>query len=235
MPPRMMRIFAPMPATRTTPQATWRELAVPAVARQASAALAPRPARRRAFTLVEAMVAIALTAMAGSVLLVGMSSSIQTADEAMRRTIAFGMAEQLLDEILGCKYCAVASNPYETNLSRSSWEAQGAGRERYNDIDDFNGVRTMPPKDPWGVPLGRDGGDGSERHLAFMAVPKFVKYWQQEVDVYYVDENDPTQRLPAGATSNYRAVEVRIVDRSPTGQGRELARLRRVVAYVPSS
>lgn len=224
-----------MPPLRTTPKATWQRLDAPAAAGRESAAPAPRSAERRAFTLVEAMVAIALTAMAGSVLLVGMSSSLQSTDEDMRRTIAFGMAEQLLDEILGCKYCAVASNPYEISLSRSAWEAQGLGRERYNDIDDFNGVRTMPPKDPWGVPLGRDGGDGSERHLAFVAVPKFVRYWRQEVDVYYVAENDPTQRLPVGATSNYRAVEVRILDNSPTGQGRELARLRRVVAYVPSS
>lgn len=214
-----------MPPTSAMPDAVFRQ----------PAARRPRRSRRRAFTLVEAMVAIALTAVAGSVLLVGMSSALQSTDEDLRRTIALGMAEQLLDEILGCKYCAVASNPYETSLSRSSWEAQGTGRERYNDIDDFNGVRTMPPKDPWGVPLGRDDAEGGERHLAFIAVPKFVKYWQQEVDVYYVAENDPTQRLAPGATSNFRAVEVRIVDKSPTGGGRELARLRRVVAYVPSS
>jgi type II secretory pathway pseudopilin PulG len=187
----------------------------------------------RAFTLVEALVALAVTTIAGSVLLAGMSSSLATTDEALKRTVAGGMAEQLIDEVLGAKYCADLSNPYETSLSRSSFEAGGLGRELYNDIDDYNGTRTQPPADMWSVPLGKDNGQGGERHPAFQAVPKFIKHWRQEIDVYYVSESDLTTRLASGSTSDYRAVEVRIVAEVPGGGTRVLARLRRIVAYVP--
>jgi type II secretory pathway pseudopilin PulG len=191
-------------------------------------------AARGAFTLVEALVAIAITAIAGSVLLAGMSSALQTTDEALKRTIAAGMAEQLIDEVLGGLYFDnVDNDPYQLVLGRSSWENQGSGRERYNDIDDYHLVRTRPPTDLWGVALGRDDGQGGQRHSAFQAAPKFLQHWRQEIDVYYVAESDLTKRLPAGATSAYRAVEVRIVDQAPTSGSRELARIRRVVAYVP--
>ena len=72
-----------------------------------------------------------------------------------------------------------------------------------------------------------------ERHPEFQAPADFFDDWRQEIDVYYVDESDLTTRLPWSQTSDYRAVEVRIFKDLPEGGSRELARLRRVVAYVP--
>lgn len=192
----------------------------------------PSPARRPAFTLVEATIAVALAVTAAGVLLMGVSSSQQTADEALKRTIATGIAEQLMDEILGKRYCADPNNGYETSLSRSSWEATGQGRERYNDIDDFNGVRTQPPTDLYGVALGTDNGEGGQRHTMFQAPSGLMSKWRQEVDVYYVRETDLTTRL-TGQTSDYRMVEVRITEEVPGIGRREWAKLKRVVAYVP--
>lgn len=188
---------------------------------------------RRGFTLAEALVAIAVAAIAASALLLGTYASLQNAQEAWKRTVAAGMAQQLMDEIVGNRYCAVASNPYETNLGRSSWEAAGTGRERYNDIDDYNGIRTQPPTDLWGVRLGMDNGQGGVRHPACQAPTGLFDRWRQEVDVYYVSETNPTQRLGPGQVSNMRAVEVRIMENDPQRGWRQLARLRRIVAYVP--
>jgi type II secretory pathway pseudopilin PulG len=197
-------------------------------------AAARKPARPRpAFTLVEALVAVTIAAVAASALLMGIHSSLQTTESAVQQTIAGGMAQQLMDEAVGNLYCQPGSNGYETTLGPSAWEAQGTGRQRYNDIDDYHAQRVKPPKDAWGVVLGKDDGQGGTRHAAFQAPTGCIDNWQQEIDVYYVRDSDPAVRLPNGQTSDYRAVEVRIVDVQPDGARRELVKLRRVVAYVP--
>lgn len=188
---------------------------------------------RRGFSLAEALIAIAIAAIAAGALLLGTHASVQNAEEAWKRTVAAGMAQQLMDEIVGNKYCAYPDNPYETQLGRSWWEAAGKGRERYNDIDDYNGLRIQPPTDLWGVRLGVDDGLGGVRHPAFQAPTGLLDRWRQEVDVYYVNEANPSQRLASGQVSNARAVEVRIMENAPQRGWRQLARLRRIVAYVP--
>jgi type II secretory pathway pseudopilin PulG len=189
--------------------------------------------RRPAFTLVEALVAVTIAAVAASALLMGIHSSLQTTDAAMQQTIAAGMAQQVIDEVVGNLYCQPGLTGYQTTLGPSSSEAQGTGRERFNDIDDYHAQRAKPPEDPWGVVLGKDNGKGGQRHVAFQAPTGYFDNWQQEIDVYYVRESDTSVRLPSGQTSDYRAVEVRIVDVQPDGARRELVKLRRVVAYVP--
>lgn len=193
-----------------------------------------RPRRpHAAFTLVEVTITIAIAAIAGSALLLGATASIQTTDEAMQRTIADGIARQLIDEILGNRYAAPGTGGHDVTLGPSAWESSGSGRERYNDIDDYNAVRIAPPEDPYGIALGKDDGEGGLRHLNFQAPADFLENWRQEVDVYYVRESDLTTRLPLGQTTDYRVVEVRVYRNDPTGGDRELARLRRVIAYVP--
>ncbi len=188
--------------------------------------------RGSGFTLVEALIGISILALASTVLLVGSSSSLQTTDEALKRTIAAGMAVQLMDEVLGATYCADRYGGHQFDLGRSGWESDGTGRERYSDIDDYDNVRSQPPTDPFGVPLGKDDGAGGLRHTAFRCSPGFVQHWRQEIDVFYVAEGDLSTPLPYGVASDYRLVEVRIVEQPPGKPARELARLRRVVAYV---
>lgn len=185
------------------------------------------------FTLVEAVVATAITAIAASALLLGVSSSLQTTNEALEQAIAVGMAQQLLDEILGARYAAVGAGGHQTSFGPSSYEQGGSGRERYDDIDDYDGLRNQPPEDLWGIELGTEDGEGAQRHPNFQVPPGFFDNWQQQVDVYYVSESDLTTPLPVGQVSDYRAVEVRIYYVDPGRGGRELTRLRRVVAYVP--
>jgi len=193
--------------------------------------------RRRpptAFTLIEALVSISIAAIGGSVLLLGITTSLRATDETRDQTIAYGMAQQLMDEVLGERYHAPTVDGYQTVLGPSSYEQSGLGRERYDDIDDFRVVKTQPPEDRWGVELGKEDIDGNPRHPNFMAPSGLFAYWQQEVDVYYVDQSDLTTHLASGAVSDYRVVEVRIVSNHPDRGRRELARLQRVIAYVPA-
>ena len=195
-----------------------------------------RPNRSRfpaGFTLVEALVSITIAAMAGSVLLLGVGSSLQSTDEAMRRTIATGMAQQLMDEVLGGRYDALGTGGHQVVLGPSLYESNGPGRQRYDDVDDYHGVRCLPPKDLWGIELGRDDGEGGKRHVNFQVPAGFFDDWRQEIEVYYLDESDLKNWTPAGPSSDYRAVEVRIIHQPPGQSGRELVKLRRIVAYVP--
>lgn len=192
-----------------------------------------RSERRRAFTLTEAMVGLAVLGLAGTTLLLAMHGSMRAVHSAEERLVAMGMAQQLLDEIAAQQYMNPGASPYQWPLGPSSSEA-AAGRHVYNDLDDYAGYKGMPPQDRWGVPLGQDDGGGGRRHPAFRLPEGHFDTWQQLVSVYYVSNHDLSQALTAGATSNYRAVRVRIV-REDTQLGTvTLADVTRVFTYVPS-
>jgi type II secretory pathway pseudopilin PulG len=207
--------------------------------RFAMPALSPQNIRYRAirggFTLVEAMVAISIVAMAGTAMLLGIASAMTTSYDAMDRTIAQGMAEQIVDEVAGRMY-ALGNNHYEWPLAASGAEQALAGRQ-FNDIDDYNGsgsgLTHQPPVDWLGITLGTDDGEGNQRHPNFQVSSGYFDDWRQEIDVYYVNDSDPSIRLTGSNTSDSRAVEVRIMRKGDANSYRELANIRRVFSYIP--
>jgi type II secretory pathway pseudopilin PulG len=152
------------------------------------------------------LVSISIASIAAGVLLLAIQSSLQTTDEALERTIALGMARQILDRV--------------------------AGEADLDGIDRYDGLRSQPPVDLWGIELGQDDGLGGRRHPDFRAPDDFFARWRQEVDVRRVAESDLSTPLPDGAPSDYRLVEVRMTYDDPQRGRRELARLRRIIAYV---
>ena len=194
----------------------------------------PRGARgHRGFTLVEAISALAITAMAAAVVLLAMETSLQTSANAVDETIAQGIADQVLDEILGCRYSSNASTIYQYPLGPNAFEMAGNGRERYSDIDDFHGFRARPAEDRFGISLGQGDGAGGMRHPALRIGDDRFANWRIAIDVEYVELDDLSTPLPDGNTSDYRAVNVRVQHVEPGGAVRLLGRARRVVAYIP--
>ena len=175
---------------------------------------------------------MSITAIAGSALLLGVTTSLQTTTEAMDQAIATGIAQQLLDEIVGARYAA-GSDAHQVVLGPSWYEQNGPGRQRYNDIDDYTGLRIEPLEDLWGVYLGTDDGQGDQRHPGFQITPGYFDNWRAEIDVYYVDQSNLSAKLSWGRVSDYRAVDVHVYYVDPERGKRQLAQLRRVVAYVP--
>jgi prepilin-type N-terminal cleavage/methylation domain-containing protein len=192
------------------------------------------PSLRRGFTFIESMVAVMITAMAGSAILLGVSSALQSTTSAMEQTIALGMAQQLMDELAGKRYAENPTNPYDTPLGPTASEAAGPGRSQFNNIGDYNGYSAMPPLDPWGVRLGADDGQGGQRNANMQAVG-YLANWQRTAEVYYVDPANLSNRLSGGQTSNYRGVEVHVSIQDKNGALRPVLTLRRVFAYVPNS
>jgi type II secretory pathway pseudopilin PulG len=180
------------------------------------------------------MVAISLAALAGSTLLLQMNSSTQTIQRALKETIAMGMAQQLMDEVLGVRYSPYSATGADTahaSVLGPSGAASGS-RQTYATSGDFHGYRQQPPVDPYGVALGTDTGTSSQqRPGAFRAATNRFANWRQEIDVYYVSESNWS--VPASGTTDYRAVEVRITEIDPQRGTQTLAKLRRVIAYVP--
>ncbi|MGC3971066.1 MAG: type II secretion system protein [Pirellulales bacterium] len=187
---------------------------------------------RRAFTLIETMTAMAVLAIAGSSLLIGMASTSGGSQDAVDRAIALGMAQQLLDEICGMKYCESLGTEYDTGLGPGSPETSAGARRELDDIDDYKGVSTSVPTDRWGVALGNDNGRQGSRFANFNAPAGFFNGWRQSVDVFYVSDANFSTKLTSG-TSSHRKIEVRITAQQPDGGVRELAYVSRVVAYVP--
>jgi prepilin-type N-terminal cleavage/methylation domain-containing protein len=189
--------------------------------------------RRAGFTLIESLIAMVILSMAAAVLLLATESSTQAARDATEKTIAIGLAEQLLDEVLGQPYHAAGQSPTATTLGPNGYEAAGAGRARYDETGDYNGYAAQPVVDLWGVPVGHGDGAGGLRHANLRAPAGFLDRCREEVQVYYVSDSNPAVRLSAGQTSLTRAAEVRILRVNQDNSTTELVNLRRVFAYVP--
>ncbi|HTN74227.1 MAG TPA: hypothetical protein VL096_03235 [Pirellulaceae bacterium] len=188
---------------------------------------------RSAFSLIEAMVALSITAMAGAVLLLATEGVLKTTNDAVAQTIAQGMAAQLMDEVVGGRFVAVGDNHLSSGFSASSYEKAGTGRERYNDTDDYSNYQKSPPVDVYGRLLGQGDEDGDLRAVNFRSPSSEFNTWRQRIEIYCVDVSNPTIRKSTSQPTDYRAVEVTIERVEPNGGVRPLAKLRRVLCYVP--
>lgn len=193
---------------------------------------------RTGFTLIEALAAIAIMALAGSVMLLAAQTSLDVTDDAVNQAIAQGICEQVLDEIMSKRYMA-AGEAYDFNrLDKSPTET----RKTFNDTDDFNGYSARPIVDHFELVMGRGNDATGLRHANFRLTDGYFGKWRLRVDVYYVSATDLSVRLdnppvPAGntltTTSGYRAAEVTVEYLNSDGSYSTLAMGRRVYAYVP--
>jgi len=190
--------------------------------------------QRPAFSLVEVLLAVSIMAMAGGAIMLALASSVQTTQFSVEANIARGIAEQLIDEVVGQRYGAAGAGPYQYPLVANAWELGGLGRERFDDTDDYNGFVAQPVEDILGDELGQGDSGGYSRHPNFRLPTGYFSGWREDMEVYYVNATNPSLRLGAGVTSDFRAVEVGILRDNPDGTRRELAKLRRVYAYVPA-
>lgn len=187
---------------------------------------------RRAFTLLEATIALAIIALSGSVLLLAAQSSLRTTDESVRRVIAEGLADQLLDEIVTKRYVESGEGPTDMPFGTESSETS-AGRSLYDDTDDYHQLATMPAQGRYGEELGTGNDAGAPRHPSFRIRDDFFDNYRQRARVYYVDPANLNDPLPDGQVSFYRVVEVAIDYVDAEGREQELAVRRRVYAYIP--
>lgn len=188
---------------------------------------------RRGFSLVESLVSISVLAITGGAIMLSMSAAVNTTESSLDSTVATGIAEQVIDEVMGMRYVAKGIDPKTKDLGPTAWEAAGHGRQRFDDTDDFKNFGSSPVVDTHGFELGQGDGAGKLRHPHFRLPSGYFRGWNQKIDVYYVDETDHAVRLTGDTASDFRAVEVRIFRANDDGTTSTLANLRRVYSYVP--
>jgi hypothetical protein len=78
----------------------------------------------------------------------------------VRRTIADGLAQQLLDEALTKCFVIPGGDPLSNSLVPSGYEQAGLGRERYNDADDYRNFSAQPAEEIYGQAVGTGDDTG---------------------------------------------------------------------------
>ncbi len=104
---------------------------------------------RRAFTLIEAAVAVAIVAIALAATMTAIGASRVDQYRAGRLRQAHALAEDLMAEILRQPYQEYLGTPLGTD-GGTEWFS---GRSNYDDVDDYNGWAGSPPEDAAGNEL----------------------------------------------------------------------------------
>lgn len=190
------------------------------------------PNARCAFSLVEALVALTITTLAGSVVLLAVESCLTSTSDAVDRLIADGMATQLLDEISTKRFMAAGDSPLIIS-GPGSHETGGPGRSLFNDLDDYKAFSAKPAKGIYGETLGTGNDIGGVRSSNFCIPTTQFTNWRQRVEIYFVSPTDHSVKLTGASTSYFRAAEVTIEYVHPDGRVIPLANRRRVYAYLP--
>ncbi|MBX7167612.1 MAG: type II secretion system GspH family protein [Pirellulales bacterium] len=191
---------------------------------------ARRTSCRRGFTLLEAIVAMAIMAIAGTALISGVFSAIENADFAAEAQIAQGLAAQMLDEIAARRYAESGAGAYQVTLGPEAGETNGVVRTAFDDLDDYAGLSNTPPVDRYGVALGTENGSGATRNAAAAAPASFFSTWRVDVEVNYLNATNLSQT--SSTPTDFREVQVKVY-RTNGSSPRLVATQRRVFAYVP--
>lgn len=186
----------------------------------------PRRRSRRGLSMVESLLAVTITAVAGGALLSSIGASVQSSSDTAHAAVARGLAAQLMDEMAAMRF------PESTNSVPG-----GTGRENFDDLDDYAGYSMSPPVDRAGEPLGTDGGPmvlGSPgpRAAELQGDADFLAPFGQEVTVERVTPSGGSWTV-GPAHTNYRRVTVRITYTDARAVVTTLAETSRIFTYVP--
>jgi prepilin-type N-terminal cleavage/methylation domain-containing protein len=191
-----------------------------------------RRIQARAFSLVEVLVSLTIVGLAGAALLLASETATQAGNDAVSATIARGIADQIVDEVLGKRYVEPGEAATVLPLGVEAGEGNVPLKTNlFDDSDDYHGIELAPPLDPVGIPLGFGDGNGALRAEDFRIGDTFFSNWRVVVAITYVDEANPSVDLTSTATSGMRAVTVTVY-RQGNGTTDQLAQVRRVFSYV---
>jgi type II secretory pathway pseudopilin PulG len=181
---------------------------------------------RDGYSLVEAMVAVTITAIAGGALLASLGGAVRSSTESTRAAVARGIAEQLMEEIAATRF------PAATNTTPS-----GSTRANFDDIDDYDGWSASPPVDRYGHILGTDGRQLSgaliERPDDLQPDGNFVAGFSHTVSVERVTPDTGTGWNVVSQHTDFRRVTVTVTYTDAQSHTQTLAELTRVFSYVP--
>jgi hypothetical protein len=184
--------------------------------------------RRGGFSMVEALIAVSITTIAGGALLSALGAAVLSSTEAAHATVARGLAAQLMDEI--------AAAGFPMGGVQGSTVSNGS-REGFDDIDDYHQWSERPPATRAGVPLGTDAAAAGMRLKELQADGQFLSQWTREVQVERVQpaSNSASGWQPTSQQSNFRRVTVRVKLTDAQNNTQTLVENVRIFSHVPSA
>ncbi len=194
--------------------------------------VAMRRRRRVGFSLIEALVALTLLAVAGAVMLQATDATLVTVDYQYETMAAQGVARQLMEEICSRRFHELGTDPYGVAPGPTNWESAGDGRSRFDDVDDYANYKTRPVLDLWGQPLGSEDGEGGLRAAAYRAPRTYLDRWRVRVRIGYTDSPEKTPDWSGSQAGPYRVIRITIHRIQDDGSRFRLARLQRVITYT---
>ncbi|MCA9114051.1 MAG: hypothetical protein KDA79_03130 [Planctomycetaceae bacterium] len=126
--------------------------------------------------MVESLIALTITTMAGAALLTALSGAVQSSTAAARTQIASGLAAQLMEEITAVRFPDANATP-----------SGGSSRDSFDDLDDYHNWSAQPPRNREGLLIGREGsifwGVHVERPSQLRPASSFMERLRREVQV----------------------------------------------------
>lgn len=181
---------------------------------------------RAGFSMFESIVAVSVAAVAGAALLSSLSAAVRSSSDAALTAQAYGLAEQLMDEIASVRF------PSESNTP-----PLGVTRENFDDIDDYAGWSASPPQSRLGAVIGTEGATvGSvvyNRETALQPSGSALANFTHEVVVERIEPDGGTGWTVVPEHTNYRRVTVRVNYVDGQMNSSTLASITRIYSYAP--
>lgn len=188
-----------------------------------------RPFRRRGISLVESLIAVSLTTLAGGALLSTVGSTVQISTDGTHTAIAQGLADQLMDEIASVKF----------PRSTTAFMPTGIGRSAFDDLDDYHNWNASPPQTRDGMAVGTErmtfGSYAMARPLNFQPDPRVMNRFRQQVTVEKIAEATGNNWIVVTTDTPLRRVTVTISYTNAQNQTRSLAVQTRVFSDVAAA
>ncbi len=183
-------------------------------------------ARRRGFSMIESLMGVTITTVAGAALLTSIGAAVRSSTDAMHASVARGLAEQLMDEIAAVRFPAAANST-----------PAGSTRENFDDLDDYAGWSESPPADRRGRELGTEGslilGVEIPRLFQMRPEPNVIASFQRAVEIERVQPDAGNGWTVVSQPTNFRRVTVTVSRRNARNVLIPLARTSRIFSHVP--
>lgn len=187
--------------------------------------------RRTGITLVESLVSVTITAIAGTALFSAIGASLGASYASLNSNLGAGLADQLLEEMTAVRF----------PTSGDSRPVASGNRSEFNDLDDYHNWSSTPPESKDGYALG------SERMTVLNYYPiarptlltpdtDFLKRLTREVTVEKIRLSNSSEWEVTTDDSEYRRVTVTIKLALNAGADSQIiTEATRIFSYVPLS
>ncbi|WP_417386728.1 type IV pilus modification PilV family protein [Gimesia sp.] len=187
---------------------------------------------RTGFTLVESLVSVTITAIAGAALFSAIGASLGTSYSALNHNIGTGLADLMLEELAAVRF-PVASD------TRPGFRST---REYFDDLDDYDSWTSTPPENKQGYTLGMEPTTILERYpigRPSLLVPDtgFLNRLTREVSVERIQPDiTGTGWEVTQSNTSYRRVTVTIkLAMNANSPAQVISEATRIFSYVPFS